>query len=160
MSVAWQQQRERGGHRSLRLMVWIALSLGRAPARALLYPICFYFLVGFRSARQAIRRFRERVLNRPVSWLELFHHYHAFASTILDQWLASPIRVADFRPLSYYPLSLWSWQDTIKAVFLDRVSVISEYERKIHSPSFEMRLPSVVSYQLLTLFRAASESEL
>ena len=26
---------------------------------------------------------------------------------------------ADFRPLSYYPLSLWSWQDTIKAVFLD-----------------------------------------
>ncbi len=26
---------------------------------------------------------------------------------------------ADFRPLSYYPLSLWSWQDAIKAVFLD-----------------------------------------
>ena len=24
---------------------------------------------------------------------------------------------ADFRPLSYYPLSLWSWQDAIKAVF-------------------------------------------
>ena len=29
---------------------------------------------------------------------------------------------ADFRPLSYYPLSLWSWQDAIKAVFLDRVT--------------------------------------
>ena len=28
---------------------------------------------------------------------------------------------ADYRPLSYYPLSLWSWQDAIKAVFLDRV---------------------------------------
>jgi 5-methylcytosine-specific restriction endonuclease McrA len=26
---------------------------------------------------------------------------------------------ADFRPLSYYPLSLWSWQDAIKAVFLE-----------------------------------------
>ena len=24
---------------------------------------------------------------------------------------------ADFRPLSYYPLSLWSWQETVKAVF-------------------------------------------
>ena len=23
---------------------------------------------------------------------------------------------ADFRPLSYYPLSLWAWQDTLKAV--------------------------------------------
>jgi len=52
---------------------------------------------------------------------------------------------ADFRPLSYFPLSLWSWQDAIKAVFLDRVSVISEYDRRIRSPSFEMKLPSVIA---------------
>ena len=52
---------------------------------------------------------------------------------------------ADFRPLSYYPLSLWSWQDTIKAVFLDRVNIVSHYETFVRSPSFEMRLPSVVS---------------
>lgn len=51
---------------------------------------------------------------------------------------------ADYRPLSYYPLSLWSWQDAIKAIFLDRVNVISHYERAVHSPSFEMKLPSVV----------------
>ncbi|HAH09643.1 MAG TPA: HNH endonuclease, partial [Alphaproteobacteria bacterium] len=35
--------------------------------------------------------------------------------------------------------------DTIKAVFLERVNVIAEYERIVRSPSFEMRLPSVVS---------------
>jgi len=52
---------------------------------------------------------------------------------------------ADFRPLSYYPLSLWSWQDAIKAVCLDRVNIVSNYDTVIHSPSFEMRLPSVVS---------------
>jgi 5-methylcytosine-specific restriction endonuclease McrA len=52
---------------------------------------------------------------------------------------------ADFRPLSYFPLSLWSWQDAIKAVFLDRVSVISEYDRTIRSPSLQMRLPSVIA---------------
>lgn len=52
---------------------------------------------------------------------------------------------ADFRPLSYFPLSLWSWQDALKAVFLDRVDVVAQYEKKVHSPSFEMRLPSVVS---------------
>ncbi|WP_029042332.1 HNH endonuclease [Cucumibacter marinus] len=52
---------------------------------------------------------------------------------------------ADYRPLSYYPLSLWSWQDAIKAVCLDRVNIVSEYDRVIHSPSFEMKLPSVVS---------------
>ncbi len=52
---------------------------------------------------------------------------------------------ADYRPLSYFPLSLWSWQDAIKAVFLDRVNIVSEYDRVIRSPSFHMRLPSVVS---------------
>ncbi len=52
---------------------------------------------------------------------------------------------ADFRPLSYYPLSLWSWQDAVKAVFLDRVNILEEYDRTIHSPGFEMKLPSVVS---------------
>ena len=52
---------------------------------------------------------------------------------------------ADFRPLSYYPLSLWSWQDAIKAVFLDRVNIVANYDRAVHSPSLEMKLPSVVS---------------
>ena len=52
---------------------------------------------------------------------------------------------ADYRPLSYYPLSLWSWQDAIKAVFLERVNIVSEYEVAVRSPSFSMRLPSVVS---------------
>ena len=38
---------------------------------------------------------------------------------------------ADYRPLSYYPLSLWSWQDAIKAVFLDRVNIVSNYDRVV-----------------------------
>ena len=52
---------------------------------------------------------------------------------------------ADFRPLSYYPLSLWCWQDAVKSVFLNRVSIVSNYKRKIRSPSFEMNLPSVIA---------------
>jgi 5-methylcytosine-specific restriction endonuclease McrA len=52
---------------------------------------------------------------------------------------------ADYRPLSYYPLSVWCWQDTVKAVFLVRVNIVSEYDRVIHSPSLAFRLPSVVS---------------
>jgi 5-methylcytosine-specific restriction endonuclease McrA len=52
---------------------------------------------------------------------------------------------ADFRPLSYFPLSLWSWQETVKAVFLDRVNIVSEYDRVVRSPSFEIRLPSVIA---------------
>ena len=52
---------------------------------------------------------------------------------------------ADYRPLSYFPLSLWSWQDAIKAVFLDRVNIVAEYERVVRSTTFQMKLPSVVS---------------
>lgn len=52
---------------------------------------------------------------------------------------------ADYRPLSYLPLSLWSWQDAIKAVFLEKVEVLAHYDDVIHSPNFEIRLPSVIS---------------
>jgi 5-methylcytosine-specific restriction endonuclease McrA len=51
---------------------------------------------------------------------------------------------ADFRPLSYYPLSLWPWQDTIKAVFLDRVDIVAEYDQTVRSQRMEFRVPSVV----------------
>ncbi|HAE00853.1 MAG TPA: HNH endonuclease, partial [Rhodospirillaceae bacterium] len=52
---------------------------------------------------------------------------------------------ADFRPLSYFPLSVWDWQDTIKAVVAKRVNVISEYDMEVRSPTFALRLPSVIS---------------
>ncbi len=76
--------------------------------------------------------------------------------TIGDSGLTSPqgtppsswpalVLNADYRPLSYYPLSLWPWQATIKAVFLERVHIVDSYDRIIHSPGFEIRLPSVVA---------------
>ena len=52
---------------------------------------------------------------------------------------------ADFRPLSYFPLSLWSWQEAVKAVFMDRVQTLARYDRVVRSPSFEMHLPSVIA---------------
>jgi 5-methylcytosine-specific restriction endonuclease McrA len=52
---------------------------------------------------------------------------------------------ADYSPLSYYPLSLWPWQTAIKAVFLDKVDIIESYDRKVHSPSVDMKIPSVIA---------------
>ena len=49
---------------------------------------------------------------------------------------------ADYRPLSYFPLSVWGWQDAVKAAFLDRVTILSTYDRAIRSPSMAIRLPS------------------
>ena len=68
--------------------------------------------------------------------------YHA---SITPEHCPALVLNADYRPLSYYPLSVWSWQDTVKAVFMDRVNIVSEYDRVVRSPSFEFRLPSVVS---------------
>lgn len=52
---------------------------------------------------------------------------------------------ADYRPLSYFPLSIWSWQDAVKAIFRGSVVVLSEYERVVRSPTQEIRLPSVLA---------------
>ena len=39
---------------------------------------------------------------------------------------------ADYRPLSYYPLSLWSWQDTVK--WFSRVPLDPLKEPRIKDP--------------------------
>lgn len=58
---------------------------------------------------------------------------------------------ADFRPLGIYPLKLLPWQDAVKAVLLERVCVVEEYDVVVRSPGsarnspVEMRLPSVVA---------------
>ena len=51
---------------------------------------------------------------------------------------------ADFRPLSYYPLSLWTWQEAVKAAWSDRVDIVAEYDHWVRSPSTEIRIPSVI----------------
>lgn len=52
---------------------------------------------------------------------------------------------ADYRPLSYMPLSLWPWQEAVKAMFRGSVVVVSEYDRTVRSPSRDVRLPSVLA---------------
>lgn len=69
----------------MRLIVWIALRMGRCPARLLLYPISGYFLLTGRRARRASRDYLRRVLGRPPRWLDVARHVHAFSATILDR---------------------------------------------------------------------------
>lgn len=52
---------------------------------------------------------------------------------------------ADATPMSIVPLSAIPWQDAIKLIYLDKASVLEEYNRWIvRSPSVQMRMPSVV----------------
>jgi predicted LPLAT superfamily acyltransferase len=85
MSKGWLQQREHGTRIAWRFMIWMALSAGRPAARALLYPICLYYLVFSWQTRRAIQPFLIRALGRPIGWQDLYRQYHCFASTLLDR---------------------------------------------------------------------------
>jgi 5-methylcytosine-specific restriction endonuclease McrA len=67
------------------------------------------------------------------------------AKSMTNYFPACLVLNADYTPLSYLPLSLWSWQDTLRAVFRGTASVLSTYtDHVVRSPSVEIELPSVI----------------
>src|SRR5271169_6807811 len=78
-------QPERGSLLVIRFIVRIAMTVGRPVARALLYPICCYFLVFSRQARSASTQYLRKVLGREARIADLFRHYHTFSATLLDR---------------------------------------------------------------------------
>ncbi len=85
MNRSWARLPERGNPLVLRLILWIALHIGRPVGRALLYPITLYFLATAMAARRGSRLFLRRALGREPGWREVFRHIHCFAATILDR---------------------------------------------------------------------------
>lgn len=85
MNETWQTHRERGTVFSLKLITWLALTLGRPVGRLLLYPICIYFMIFSRGGRRASYQYLTRVLGRRATLLHVFNHHYAFAATLLDR---------------------------------------------------------------------------
>jgi len=81
----WAQLPERGTPAMLRLIDWIAVNIGRAAARLLLYPITLYFLIGAYAVRRTSYDYLKRARGRPVRWWHVFRHFHCFGATILDR---------------------------------------------------------------------------
>ena len=52
---------------------------------------------------------------------------------------------ADFQPLSYFPLSVFNWEDAVRAAVKGSHAVVAEYDVEVRSPSTVMRLPSVIA---------------
>ncbi|MCH7478311.1 MAG: HNH endonuclease [SAR324 cluster bacterium] len=46
--------------------------------------------------------------------------------------------------VGYEPLKVISWKKAVTLVFLEKVEVVEEYQREVHSPSVTFRLPAVV----------------
>ncbi len=85
MSAGWRNRPERGSRGLKRLIIWLALHAGRRVGRALLLPICAYFLATAPVARRASREFLTRALGRPATLGDTYRHLLVFATTLLDR---------------------------------------------------------------------------
>lgn len=83
---AWMQHKERGSFFLLQLMSRISLIFGRRLSRIVVYGIALYFLLAVPAARKASRSYLGRTLQRPATWVDLYRHILAFASTIHDRF--------------------------------------------------------------------------
>lgn len=81
----WRGRPERSNALVMRFIVWVALRIGRNAARALLYPICLYFLLFSPPATAASKKYLTRAFGRRPRVAEQFRHYFTFAATILDR---------------------------------------------------------------------------
>ena len=81
----WAIRPERSNRAMLRLMAWISLRLGRAPARFVLAGVSLYFLLFAPAAKAASRAYLRRALDREPTFADVFRHFYSFASTIHDR---------------------------------------------------------------------------
>ncbi len=81
----WSRTPERSNMFALRVIAWIALTLGRRAARLLLVPISLYFLLMLPTPRRNIKRYLFRAIGPQAGWGDGYRLLHAFASTVLDR---------------------------------------------------------------------------
>ncbi|MDH5632388.1 MAG: lipid A biosynthesis acyltransferase [Gammaproteobacteria bacterium] len=90
MKQAWLQQKERGSVTGLVIASWLARILGRRFCRAILHPVCLYFVLFAPAARRASVSYLDRALTlavgRRARWRHVYRHLYCFASTILDRF--------------------------------------------------------------------------
>jgi predicted LPLAT superfamily acyltransferase len=84
-SPEWMLRKERGNVFWLRVMSALSVGVGRRVSRVVLHGIALYFVVAAGAARKASRAYLDRCLGRRATWVDVYRHVHAFASTIHDR---------------------------------------------------------------------------
>lgn len=82
---SWATRPERGNAAIIRGAVRLALALGRPAAWLLLHAVSLYFMAASAADRASSRQYLRRALGREPGLADLFRHFHAFATTILDR---------------------------------------------------------------------------
>lgn len=53
---------------------------------------------------------------------------------------------ADYQPMSLLPLSLWRWQDAVKAILAGKAQVVDVYDNvAVRAATYQLALPSVIA---------------
>jgi predicted LPLAT superfamily acyltransferase len=81
----WTKHSERGSAVLIKLLAFLSLRIGRSFGRAMLYPICVYFVAFAPRARRASRDYLSLALNHPPRLRDIFHHLFVHASVLLDR---------------------------------------------------------------------------
>lgn len=84
----WQTEQERSNRFAMKMLVWVALHLGRTVAKCFLWPITFYFWATSPKARAASAQYLRKVeasRNMPVGKLSTLKHIHTFSVIVLDR---------------------------------------------------------------------------
>ena len=84
-SPDWLARPEVGNDFWLRVMLWIATTLGRPVSRVLLWFIAAFFWLRTPHVRADSAKYLTKILNRPATALDTLKHYYAFSATILDR---------------------------------------------------------------------------
>lgn len=85
MTDKWIERPEGGAPFALRLLCGFAFTFGRAPARAVLYPVALYFLLRRAPERRASRAFLSRALGGRASLADVYRHFLCFSRVTLDR---------------------------------------------------------------------------
>ena len=94
--TGWARQRERSNRQAVRIMRWLALTLGRRAARVLLHPIAAWFVLDGQT-RHHSARYLTRALGRPATWGDVYRHLFTFSATVLDRVYLLQERFDEFR---------------------------------------------------------------
>ena len=85
MKNSWKQQGERSNPFLLKLIMWIALNMGRGFARIFLYPIVLYFMMTSPKVVKSSKYYLTRVFKKRVGLVQVARHIFCFSATILDR---------------------------------------------------------------------------
>lgn len=85
MSAAWKKRPEAGTGLGIRVMVRLALLLGRRGAQFVIAPVALYFLLVRTVERRASRKFLSVALGRSATWLDVYRHFYTFARVTVDR---------------------------------------------------------------------------